>query len=130
MSEMHPWPVFVYGTLLSGEPNHRLLSRAKRLGEVRTLPLFELRSLGAFPGLIALGNTAVLGELYEVDVETLRSLDALEGHPSFYHRACVALENGALVEAYLLRPSQVRHMPVIVSGSWRQYRKEGRSCES
>src|SRR5512133_2641098 len=125
MSEMHPWPVFVYGTLLSGEPNHRLLSRAKRLGEVKTLPLFELRSLGAFPGLIALGNTAVLGELYEVDVETLRSLDALEGHPSFYRRACIALDSGALVEAYLLRPSQVRHMPVIVSGSWRQYCKEG-----
>ncbi len=55
---------------------------------------------------------------------TLAALDRLEGHPRFYRRTRIALEDGAAVETYLLAPEQVEGRPVIDSGSWRARRKE------
>jgi gamma-glutamylcyclotransferase (GGCT)/AIG2-like uncharacterized protein YtfP len=119
-------PVFVYGTLLAGEPNHRLLGYARFVGEARTEPGFELRDFGAFPAIVRGGDGSVVGEVYEVDGTTLASLDRLEGHPRFYRRTGIVLEDGALVEAYLLAPEQVAGRPVITSGNWRLRRKESR----
>lgn len=119
-----PVRVFVYGTLLAGEPNHRVLGGAKLVADARTEPAFELRDLGPFPGLVRGGQHAVLGEVYEVDAPTLAALDRLEGHPRFYRRARIALEDGAIVETYLLTPEQVEGRPVIASGNWRSRRKE------
>jgi gamma-glutamylaminecyclotransferase len=119
-----PTRVFVYGTLLAGEPNHRLLTGARLVAEARTKPAFELRDLGPFPGLVSGGAHAVAGEVYEVDEATLAALDRLEGHPRFYRRTRIALEDGAAVETYLLAPEQVEGRPVIASGNWRSHRKE------
>ena len=113
--------VFVYGTLLSGEPNHRLLAHAELLGEARTEPAFELVSLGAFPAMLAGGDTAVLGEVYAVDGATLTDLDRLEGHPHFYRHQLVRLEDGERVLAYLLRRERAYGRPTIESGDWRQH---------
>ena len=70
------------------------------------------------------GAYAVAGEVYEVDEATLAALDRLEGHPRFYRRTRIALEDGAAVETYLLPPEQVEGRPVIASGNWRSRRKE------
>ena len=122
-----PTRVFVYGTLLAGEPNHRLLVGARLVAAARTKPAFELRDLGAFPGLVPGGAHAVAGKVYEVDEPTLAALDRLEGHPRFYRRSRIALEGGATVETYLLAPEQVEGLPVIDSGSWRARSKEWRA---
>ena len=66
-----PTRVFVYGTLLAGEPNHRVLTGARLVAKARTEPAFELRDLGPFPGLVSGGAHAVAGEVYEVDEATL-----------------------------------------------------------
>ncbi|WP_408890098.1 gamma-glutamylcyclotransferase [Myxococcus faecalis] len=55
---------------------------------------------------------------------TLDALDRLEGYPRFYRRTRISLDDGALVETYLLTPEQVEGRPVIVSGNWRSRRKE------
>lgn len=115
--------MFVYGTLLEGQPNHRFLARARLLGEAMTKAEFELRDLGSYPALVPGGEQAVRGEVYEVDEPTLASLDRLEGHPRFYRRSCVALADGAMAETYLLSPHQVGGRPVIASGCWRTHRK-------
>lgn len=119
-----PTRVFVYGTLLAGEPNHRVLAGARLVANARTEPAFELRDLGAFPGLVRGGAHAVAGEVYEVDEATLAALDRLEGHPRSYRRTRIALDDGSLVETYLLPPEQVEGRPVIASGNWRSRRKE------
>jgi gamma-glutamylaminecyclotransferase len=116
--------VFVYGTLLSGEPNHRLLADAALVGAARTEPEFDLVSLGAFPAMVPGGRTAIAGEVYEVDRPTLDALDRLEGHPRFYRRRAVRLDDGGEVLAYLLTPDQVRGRPRIESGDWRRATKE------
>ena len=122
-----PTRVFVYGTLLAGEPNNRLLVGARLVVEAQTQPGFQLRDLGAFLGLVRGGEHAVTGEVYEVDEPTLAALDRLEGHPRFYRRSRIALEGGATVETYLLAPEQVEGLPVIDSGSWRARSKEWRA---
>jgi len=111
--------VFVYGTLLAGEPNHRLLDAAAFVGVAETAPVFSLVDLGPFPALVDGGADAVVGEVYEVDRPTLQRLDLLEGHPRFYRRRRITLEDGSKVETYVLSPEQVAGHPVIGSGSWR-----------
>ena len=116
--------VFVYGTLLSGEANHRLLADAELVGVARTKPDFDLVSLGAFPAMVPGGGTAIAGEVYQVDPDTLEALDRLEGHPRFYRRRAVRLDDGCEVLVYLLTPDQVRGRPLITSGDWCRARKE------
>jgi len=119
--------VFVYGTLLAGEPNSRLLARAQQIGDARTEEGFALFDLGAFPGMVRAREGIVVGELYEVDRETLAALDRLEGHPSFYRRTAITLAPPMQAEpvwTYLLRPEQVAGRIRIESGSWRARRAE------
>ncbi len=111
--------IFVYGTLLRGESNHRFLARASFVAEARSEPWFELVDLGHFPALIAGGQTAVHGELYRVDDETLSRLDRLEGHPHFYTRTNIALADGVHAQTYLLPAHQAAGARRITSGSWR-----------
>lgn len=113
--------VFVYGTLLAGEPNHYVLAGAAFLGPARTAPGFELFDLGPFPALVPGGATAVDGELYEVDDAGLARLDRLEGYPDLYDRYHIPLAAGMAI-AYLMRPDQVAGQPRVVSGRWRDRR--------
>jgi gamma-glutamylcyclotransferase (GGCT)/AIG2-like uncharacterized protein YtfP len=87
--------VFVYGTLLKGEPNHDsfLASRgAKFVKSGVTEGYFVMFGRGfplARPAIatddgVTVGR--VRGEIYSVDKDCLGHLDALEGHPNFYRR--------------------------------------------
>lgn len=119
-ADLPPTRVFVYGTLLAGEPNHRLLASARFVCDARTQPVFELRTLGPFPGMVPDGHQSVAGELYEVDAPTLAALDRLEGHPRFFRRTRITLEDGSGGESYVLDAEQARGCAVIVSGDWRR----------
>jgi len=114
--------VFVYGTLLRGEPNHELLSRSRFLCEARTDPCYTLVDMGAFPAMIPQGSTSVVGEVFEVTVEVLEALDELEGHPDWYTRTTITLGNGMSVDTYLRDPAKFDGRPVIPSGNWRDKR--------
>jgi gamma-glutamylcyclotransferase (GGCT)/AIG2-like uncharacterized protein YtfP len=120
-----PKKIFVYGTLMRGESNHRLLAGARLLALVRTAPRYTLVSLGGFPGLIEGGRTSVVGEVYALTGDAmLAALDRLEGHPRFYERKLVTLARPGLdgsVEGYVLPPSY-RDEERIDSGDWRAHR--------
>jgi gamma-glutamylaminecyclotransferase len=112
--------LFVYGTLMRGEPNHPLLSRARYLGAASTAPCFALADLGGSPALVAGGRTAVAGELYAVGPVTLARLDRFERHPFLYRRATIPLADGSAAEAYLMEALAVAGCPAIASGDWRR----------
>lgn len=80
--------VFCYGSLRKGFGNHGLLVDGKAIykGDAFTDGHYTMLHLGGFPGIVPKGNTSIYGELYEVDDRLLKSLDRLEGHPTFYHR--------------------------------------------
>jgi gamma-glutamylaminecyclotransferase len=111
--------VFVYGSLRSGESNHRYLATARPLGPATTARGYALYDYGQYAAIVREGEGAVSGELYEVDAPTLAELDRLEGHPSFYRRQSVTLSDGEEAEAYVQRPDQVRGKPLVKTGSWR-----------
>jgi len=113
--------IFVYGTLMAGCGNHRLLKDSKFLQGGRTLPHFTMISLGGFPGVLPDGKNAIEGEVYEVSDQDLIHLDQLEGHPDWYRRTPTRLQDGTEVEIYLY-PEAPPRVHVIESGSWRQYR--------
>ena len=113
--------LFVYGTLMRGEPNHHLLgARARAVSGAVTAPRYRLVDLGEYPVLLGGGAEAVRGELYDLDEATLRRLDRFEGHPSLFCRQPVELDSGALVDAYLAGPAVVLAGSVAIPhGDWR-----------
>ncbi len=112
--------LFVYGSLIQGESNHGLLSRARFIGEATTVKRYTLYDLGSFPAMARMGTGAVRGELYDVDNSTLASVDRLEGVPTFYRRIAVLLDDGSIADGYVLRREQVSGRRVIASGDWRR----------
>jgi gamma-glutamylaminecyclotransferase len=120
--------VFVYGTLREEEVNHDLLVRARFVAEARTEPCFDLFDLGAFPAMSTGGETAVLGEVYAVDDATLARLDRLEGHPSFYQRTRIRLDDGREVQTYLMDRARMRGRVLIASGDWRAHHARERGA--
>ena len=115
--------LFVYGTLQAGFGNNRLLKDSKFLSKGSTSPNFTLISLGGFPGLLDQGQTRVNGEVWEVDAETLANCDRLEGHPNWYRRTPVTLEDGTEVETYiyLTCPPKEVEGRTIASGDWKAH---------
>lgn len=86
--------IAVYGTLRKGFGNHRLLVNADYIGEFKTPPVYNLHNLGGFPGLKNGGNTSVVMEVYAVNEEEGRRVDALEGYtpgqtPYFYDKEMI-----------------------------------------
>lgn len=120
--------VFVYGTLLRGMQRSTALRGARflGLGEVNGV----LLNLTHYPGLMA-GNGRVSGELYEVDNDTLKTLDRIEGYDakdesgSLYLRATLdvrSLDDGKNQKAFGYLYNQ-DPMPFsrISSGDYRQH---------
>lgn len=99
--------VFVYGTLMSGQGNHILLSDAEFIGEatIKDKTLYDLPY--GFPAVID-GENEVRGEVYKVSEEELKSLDRLEGYSrsfpsqSLYIRCwdVAYLDNGKTLDVF------------------------------
>jgi gamma-glutamylaminecyclotransferase len=113
--------LFVYGSLLSGEDNHCYLAGSPKVGDGQTAAGYVLVDLGAYPALLEGGTTSVRGEVYEVDAETLASVDAFEGHPLLYRRVPVRLSTGEQVAGYLLQQRELATgRAVIADGDWKR----------
>lgn len=86
--------VFTYGTLMRGFHNHKHLGDAVFMGCATTCEAYTMLS-ERFPYVDASiypPAGCIHGEVYVVDSEQLSDLDALEGHPHWYHREPVEVE--------------------------------------
>lgn len=91
--------VFVYGTLLKNERNHYLLETSKYIDE-GYIDGYYMYNLGTYPG-ISKGKGKVYGQIYEVDDETLSSLDYLEAVGYLYDKIKVnVICNENIYQAY------------------------------
>lgn len=72
--------VFVYGTLRQGKGNHKLLVNSNFVGKAKTVNKYEMTASG-IPFVDPNKETSnIVGEVYEVNDETLDRLDMLEGY--------------------------------------------------
>lgn len=121
--------VFVYGTLMHAQSNHRVMVElgSRRVGEATTEATRTLINLGPYPALLpsdALRDraaTRVVGEIYEVDAAQLATLDAFEGCPDLYRRESIALEReGVKIEAwtYVLARKPPSGAVVVATGRY------------
>jgi gamma-glutamylaminecyclotransferase len=110
--------LFVYGSLRRGERHHDLLAGARFLGSHRTEPRYIMFDLGAYPGVVSGGTTAISGDVFVIDEVTLERLDAFEGCPDEYVRRQIPTPFG-LAWVYVCRRPPTR-VPTILSGDWRR----------
>jgi len=120
--------VAVYGTLRKEGRNHGLISGLKYLGSFESNPEYEMRSIGVFPGIKKYGNTSIYLEVFEVDMNTLKRLDELEGYKgynnerNYYDRQIIITPWGRTL-IYFFKPEFKTANPIIKSGNWIEYLK-------
>jgi len=111
--------VFVYGTLMKGEHHHEAISKARFLGLAETKPEYELVQIDYYPAMLPGGASKIIGEIYEVDDETLEKLDELEEVPAVFVREAITLSDGSSASVYILPRERARGGEPIPSGYFR-----------
>ena len=119
MTSIQQFPLFIYGTLKMGYPQHGRLRGAVFKGFRTTEPRFHLLDEGNYPVMIPGGVTRVRGELYLVSKDILQKLDHYEDHPYFYRRQQLRLRGGGHAQAYVMPPwRHRREWTRIPTGIW------------
>ncbi len=85
-------PVFVYGTLMAGQPAANLLGDNAIFVGPAMLPDHAMYDLGSYPGIVPAEGEQVIGEVYLVDDEAMKRMDRYEGEGSLYLRQTVSVE--------------------------------------
>lgn len=130
-------PIFVYGTLRSGQANHErcLMDRTEKELKGKVKGKLYSNMFGTFPCMIK-GDGYVYGELMYIKDEfydaTLRQLDFLEGYDqeypeeSMYIREIVDIEteNGEKVQAYAYYWNSENLGKPIPHGDWIKFLQE------
>jgi len=91
-----PVLLFVYGTLKRGFHNHHYLLGANFKTAATTVEKFPMVARG-IPYLFNTPGegTNIIGEIYEItDINMLRAMDRLEGHPDWYRRSPIKVTDG------------------------------------
>lgn len=131
---MKKYLVAVYGSLRRGMGNHQYyLSSSEYKGTFSTEPEYTLHSLSYYPGLKLDGNTSIVMEVYEVDEETLKNLNRLEGYrpgetSTFYDRIEINTPWGrAFTYIYVNKLSKES---IVESGDWVGFKNKEKSWSS
>lgn len=124
--------ITVYGSLLEGFGNwkwHLDNPESTKLGEHVLIGKFKMISMGGFPGLIPdetlEKDNKIFVETYEVTDNVFRSVERLEGYPTFYGRTPIQTPFGPS-EVYTLKDKGYSNnlVPEDENGviSWKKYR--------
>ena len=131
---MKKYLVAVYGSLRKTMSNHTYyLTSSEYKGTFRTEPEYTLYSLVYYPGLKQNGNHSVVMEVYEVDEETLKSLNRLEGYypgekSTFYDRIEIDTPWGkAFTYIYV---NELSKDSIVKSGDWVGFKNKEKSWSS
>jgi gamma-glutamylaminecyclotransferase len=113
--------LFVYGSLRRGFPNHYILENSVYIGEFSTTDGYIMIGTRSkvFPYIIKdsivddATPTQIVGELYDVEPNTINRIDELEGHPHTYNRQLITVTNNTDVfESYIY----ILENPIILDG--------------
>lgn len=110
--------IFVYGTLMRGEKAHDYLAGARYAGTY-SLRDHAIYNLGRYPGIRPKVGSAVLGEVYEIDLDMLKNMDIYEDEGSLYNRRTALVENeSGTLNAYIYVYAKEINEQEIKGGRW------------
>jgi gamma-glutamylcyclotransferase (GGCT)/AIG2-like uncharacterized protein YtfP len=118
--------VFVYGTLRQGGVREmpQIFPDAKFVGQASVSG--SLYDLGTYPGLLLdESSSLVIGEVYEIDDETLYKLDEIEAASDYGRKQVeVSLDNQRM-RCWIYAPDSKGYSDrtLITSGDWIEYAK-------
>ena len=116
--------LIVYGTLMSGERNHRFCRNAISITPCTVTGTLYDTGYG-FPAFVPEGDGEVKAELIEIPLADWADVDRLEGYPRLYDRLMfpAKLEDGTEVSGWVYVMHNLPEMAQIIeSGSWKEYR--------
>ena len=117
--------LIVYGTLMSGERNHRFCRNAVSITPCTVSGTLYDTGYG-FPAFMPEGNTTVQAELIEIPLADWADIDRLEGYPRLYDRQLLqaTLADGTIDTGWVYIMNTLPPMAkVIESGNWKIFRK-------
>ena len=121
---MNTVKLIVYGTLMSGESNHRFCRNAVSINPCTITGTLYDTGYG-FPAFQPEGDSTVAAELIEIPFEDWEAVDRLEGYPRLYDRLMfpAKLADGTDTTGWVYVMHNLPEMAqVIESGSWKEYR--------
>ena len=115
--------LIVYGTLMSGERNHRFCRNAVSITPCTVTGTLYDTGCG-FPAFIPEGNTVVNAELIEIPIADWVAVDRLEGYPRLYDRQLFpcTLSDGATDTGWIYIMNTLPPMATVIkSGDWKEH---------
>ena len=120
--------IAVYGSLRRGLGNHRNhLLNSTYLGTYQTEPIYTLKSLGSFPGLIKKGLTSVTMEVFRVNQTEADGIDSLEGYSgpksknNLYDKETITTPYGEASVYFYGEPDRLTKAETVEGGDWVDY---------
>jgi gamma-glutamylcyclotransferase (GGCT)/AIG2-like uncharacterized protein YtfP len=101
--------MFLNGTAMSGQRDHAAVRDGRLVGSATTALHYRFLAVrDDFPGLLPVrhGGGAIVGELYELDEETLYD-SLMPAEPRELELGAIELSDGEIVNAMLLRPERL-----------------------
>lgn len=121
---MNTVKLIVYGTLMSGESNHRFCRNAVSITPCTVIGTLYDTGYG-FPAFVPDGDSVVQAELIEIPLADWADVDRLEGYPRLYDRQLLqaTLADGGEATGWVYIMNTLPPMAkVIESGDWKEYR--------
>ena len=121
---MNTVKLIVYGTLMSGERNHRFCRNAVNITPCTVTGTLYDTGYG-FPAFAPEGDGTVKAELIEIPIEDWAAVDRLEGYPRLYDRQLMQamLADGGEATGWVYIMNNLPPMATVIeSGSWKEYR--------
>jgi|SRR5690606_25917347 len=117
--------VAVYGTLRKDGTANNLIKKenGKYLGRFQSEPLYKmLDNNGNFPCLLKGGSTSITMEVYDLNMASIKVLDAYEGVDSgLYERSTIETPFGRAFCYFFTK--DISNMNTVIEGDWIEYKK-------
>ena len=118
---MNTVQIIAYGTLMTGESNHRFCRNAVSIQPCTIQGTLYDTGWG-FPAFALCGDNTVKAELIEIPIEDWEGVDRLEGYPRMYDRQLIpaTLPDNSTVEAWVYVMNELpKQAKVIAGGDWK-----------
>lgn len=121
--------IFICGSALRGQPDHKNLQSARFIREAATQPRYRLHAAadGWHPAIyeVEVGGISIPGEVYELTLDQFEHLAATE--PPNMYPSDVVLEDGEVLTAFLYPHELVEKynwLDISNYGGWAAYKAE------